>query len=408
MKKILALLALSLGITSINPSEGANAPEAVAQVFPNQPQTIPVPQSVPVPQPSQPDPQPDLLGFDDQIWSRGNRPGDWRSLLRAIDYSLSYLKTGDAKAAYRRLEMPGFSRSRVVRSLARFRQLVISSKTPADLQASVRREFKLYRISRDDRGNALFTAYYTPVHQASRRRTAEYRYPLYQRPSNFARWSKPHPTRAQLQGEDGLSGDRGPLRGYELIWMRDRLEAFLTEVQGSAIIQLTNGSTMSIGYAGATDYPYTSIGKELLKDGRFPPQTKVTIPILEAYFRRNPEVMNLYLPRNERMVFFRSTGSAAPTGSINVPVTPERSIATDKSLMPRGALALIHTKLPYVNASGQLEQRLVSRYVLDQDAGSAIKGRGRVDYYMGTGKQAGDRAGVTGGFGELYYLLLKE
>ncbi|MCY7337079.1 MAG: hypothetical protein LH613_12850 [Chamaesiphon sp.] len=50
---------------------------------------------------------------------------------------------------------------------------------------------------------------------------------------------------------------------------------------------------------------------------------------------------------------------------------------------------------------------MVSRYVLDQDTGSAITGPGRVDYFMGTGKTAGDRAGVTGGPGYLYYLLLK-
>ncbi len=97
----------------------------------------------------------------------------------------------------------------------------------------------------------------------------------------------------------------------------------------------------------------------------------------------------------------------SPIGSLQVPVTPQRSIATDKSLMPAGALALIHTKLPQINASGQIEQRLLSRFVLDQDGGSAIKGAGRVDYYQGIGYEAGIRAGVTGSRGQLYYLLLK-
>ncbi|MGB3638744.1 MAG: 3D domain-containing protein, partial [Rivularia sp. (in: cyanobacteria)] len=87
--------------------------------------------------------------------------------------------------------------------------------------------------------------------------------------------------------------------------------------------------------------------------------------------------------------------------------TPERSIATDKSLMPPGALALVNTRFPYVGYGGRLNYRKVSRFVLDQDTGSAIKTPGRVDYFMGTGKVAGDRAGVTGGNGTLYYLLLK-
>jgi membrane-bound lytic murein transglycosylase A len=94
-------------------------------------------------------------------------------------------------------------------------------------------------------------------------------------------------------------------------------------------------------------------------------------------------------------------------GSLNVAVTPDRSIATDKALMPPGALALVHTQLPFSN-NQQIQQRLVSRYVLDQDTGSAIKGPGRVDYFMGIGKNAGDRAGVTGSTGQLYYLLLKK
>ncbi|HBE36745.1 MAG TPA: murein transglycosylase, partial [Cyanobacteria bacterium UBA11368] len=127
------------------------------------------------------------------------------------------------------------------------------------------------------------------------------------------------------------------------------------------------------------------------------------------FFRRNPLELSNYIPRNNRFIFFRETFGAPAMGSIQVPVTAERSIATDKSLMPPGALALIHTRVPFPTAvKGRMEQRLVSRYVLDQDTGSAIKGPGRVDYYMGTGEVAGDRAGVIGWNGQLYYLLLKE
>jgi membrane-bound lytic murein transglycosylase A len=113
------------------------------------------------------------------------------------------------------------------------------------------------------------------------------------------------------------------------------------------------------------------------------------------------------LPRNERVIFFKETRGAPAQGTLEVPVTAERSIATDKSLMPPGALALIRTQIPYPNRSGALEKALVSRYVLDQDTGSAIEGAGRVDIFMGTGKMAGDRAGLMAHPGELYYLLLK-
>ncbi|MDP8962990.1 MAG: MltA domain-containing protein, partial [Cyanobacteriota bacterium] len=148
------------------------------------------------------------------------------------------------------------------------------------------------------------------------------------------------------------------------------------------------------------------VGRELVKDGKLPLEG-LTLPVLIDYFRASPAELDRYLPRNPRFVFFKETYGAPAMGSIGVPVTAERSIATDKSLMPPGALALINTPIPYPNAAGQLESRMVNRYVLDQDTGGAIQGAGRVDIFMGTGPRAGDRAGLITGTGELYYLLLK-
>lgn len=351
--------------------------------------------------------QSESLGLDEQIWGENGQPGDWRAMLASIDYSLSYLRSPAAAKAYRRYPVSGITRDRVLRSLVRFRQLVVSSPTPAALQAAINREFDLYQSpGRDGKGDVLFTAYYEPVYSASRVPTAEYRYPLYRLPPNFAKWRKPHPTRIQLEGKDALLGAKSRLRGLEMVWLRDRLEAFLVQIQGSARLQLTDGTMMTVGYAAKTNYPYTSIGKELAKDGKLP-LSGLTLPVMIHYFTQHPAELNSYLPRHRGFVFFRETKGAPATGCLGVPVTAERSIATDKSVMPPGALALIHTDIPFVNPIGQIEYRTVSRYVLDQDTGSAIKGPGRVDYFMGTGKLAGDRAGVTGNHGQLYYLLLK-
>lgn len=347
------------------------------------------------------------LGLDEQLWGEPGRTGDWRNMLRAIDQSLRYLDTPLATQAYRRYPVSGVTRDRVRRSLVRFRQLLVAARTPEDLQASVEREFDLYQaIGRDGQGTVDFTGYFEPVYTASRRRTNEFRYPLYKLPPNFSRWSKPHPTRRELEGEDGLQGTRGRLRGLELVWLRDRLESYLVQVQGSARLRLTDGSTIGVGYAGRTDHPYTSLGRELVNDGKFRAE-ELTLPRLLQYFREHPQDLSRYIARNPRFIFFRETPNASPLGTLNVPVTAERSIATDRTLMPPGALALIHTEIPYPSATGDLEQRLVSRYVLDQDTGGAIRGPGRVDIFMGTGAQAGDRAGLINTPGELYYLLLK-
>ena len=348
------------------------------------------------------------LGLDDQLWGRGGDRGDKRSLLASIDNSIEYLRSPKAAEVYRSYPVQGITQDRVLRSLVRFRELLLASNSPEELRTAVGREFVLYQsVGRDNKGTVFFTGYYEPIYQASRTPTPEFRYPLYRQPSDFENWPKPHPTRIQLEGADGLQGASGLLRGAEIVWLRDRLEAFLVQIQGSAQLQLTDGTTMTVGYDSGTDYPYTSIGRELIKDGKLPADG-LTMPVLIDYFRRNPLELSNYIPRNSRFIFFKETNGAPAMGSINVPVTPERSIATDKSLMPPGALALIHTRVPFPNNKGQMEQRLVSRYVLDQDTGSAIRGPGRVDYFMGTGKEAGDRAGVIGWTGELYYMLLKQ
>ncbi|NMG18889.1 murein transglycosylase A [Brasilonema bromeliae] len=430
MRKTLTLFFLSLGVALFIPlcSVFAQVPDLppIPIPVPSQPEILPlpVPVPVPVPKPTQfrhlmsPLMRVDVaticsssyscLGWDEQIWGENGKAGDSKALLTAIDNSLYYLTTDKAAAVYRNYPIREITLDRVRRSLLRFRQLVVSCESPAQLQAAIRQEFVFYQSSGNDRnGNVRFTAYYEPVYTASRVRTPVYQYPIYRRPPDFERWAKPHPKRVDLEGKDALLGDRSRLRGLELFWFANRFDAYMVQIQGSAQLNLTDGTTTSVGYGGATDYPWTSIGKELAKDGKLP-LSGLTLPVMTQYFQQNPNQMDNYLPRWKRFVFFQETGSTGAKGSILVPVTAERSIATDKSIMPPGALALINTSLPFPTEYGQMVPRTVSRYVLDQDAGSAIKGPGRVDYFMGTGKLAGDRAGITGGNGKLYYLLLKQ
>ncbi|MBW4666203.1 MAG: murein transglycosylase A [Cyanomargarita calcarea GSE-NOS-MK-12-04C] len=344
--------------------------------------------------------------LDNQIWGESGGKADKENLLKAIDNSLSYLKTKEATEAYQNYVISEITQARVEKSLKRFRELVVNSKKASDLQAAVNKEFVFYKSTgSDNKGSILFTGYYKPIYLASRVPTPEYRYPIYRLPDDFQSWTKPHPTRLELEGEDALQSSKGKLRGLELFWLRSRMDAFLAQVQGSAVLQFTDKTQTSINYAGNTEHDYVSLGKELIKDGKLS-QSGITLQKVIDYLEKNPESQNVYLPRNPRFIFFKDTKNAPAIGSLNVAVTPERSIATDKSLMPPGALALIRAPFPFVN-QGKIEQRLVSRYVLDQDTGGAIKSPGRVDYYLGVGKEAGERAGAIVNKGELYYFLLK-
>ncbi|MEH2375616.1 murein transglycosylase A [Nostoc sp.] len=330
-----------------------------------------------------------------------------KALMSAIARSLQYLQTANAAAAYQKYQVAGIKRERVFQSLKRFCELLLKTNSPIELHQAIEREFVLYQsVGQDTKGSVLFTAYYEPLYAASRVPTAEYRYPVYRLPPDFNSWTKPHPTRLELEGADGLQAAKGKLRGLELFWFSDRLEPYLAQIEGSARLQLPDGTQTTIGYAGNNAYNYKSIGRELANDGKLPLQG-ITLPIILDYFQKHPQELNIYIPRDRSFVFFQENHGQPAQGSINVPLTAERSIATDKSLMPPGALALIRTSIPFVNPTGKMEERIVSRYVLDQDTGGAIKGAGRVDYFLGTGKLAGDRAGVTVSNGQLFYLLLK-
>ncbi len=345
--------------------------------------------------------------FDNQIWGENGQQPDKKVLISSLDNSLRYLQTNAAKAAYKRYQVSGISRERVIKSLQRFRQLLIESKSAAELNEAVTKEFVFYQsVGHDKQGKVLFTAYFEPLYIASRQPTVEYRYPIYSLPPDLRNWKRPHPTRLDLEGADGLQGSKGKLKGLELFWFKSRLEAYMIHIQGSAKLRLLDGTETTVGYAGNVRHNYQSIGKALIDDGELP-SSGVTMPTILEYFEKDPKKLDVYLPRDPSFVFFQENKGAPAQGSIQVGLSADRSIATDKSLMPPGALALIRSNFPFVKDNGNMEHRIVSRYVLDQDAGGAIKGAGRVDYFLGTGKIAGDRAGVTVSNGQLYYLLLK-
>lgn len=380
MKGLLTLPALALGFSLALPMVLAS-PNWVAVLAPLPPAFTP-----------------DGLGLDEQLFVQ-----DRQALLQAINHSLTYLNSPKAARDYRHYAITTVTQARVKRSLLRFQTLVKQAGSAQALQSAVQREFIFYQASgHDQQGTVHFTGYFEPIYRASRRRTEQYPYPIYRRPPDLAQWGKPHPPRSLLEGTDGR-GHQSPLKGQELLWFQDRLAAFLVQIQGSAKINLPDGQRLSLAFDGATDYPYTSIGKEMIKDGIFQ-SGELTLPKLIDYLQANPAQLERYLPRNQRFIFFRETAATAPArGSLGVPVTAERSIATDKTLMPPGALALLQAPIP----NRQLQKTWVNRYVLDQDTGSAIQGPGRVDVFMGTGALAGDRAGLMSDEGKLYYLLLR-
>jgi membrane-bound lytic murein transglycosylase A len=128
----------------------------------------------------------------------------------------------------------------------------------------------------------------------------------------------------------------------------------------------------------------------------------VSLAGIRRWAQANPQEVEDFLNRNDSFVFFTPIDHS-PHGSLNVPVTGWRSIATDKSLFPRGGVTFVSAKVGYGGDAMAVEQ-----FFMDQDTGGAIRTAGRADLYLGAGDEAERVAGSTRVEGQLYYFFLKE
>ena len=81
---------------------------------------------------------------------------------------------------------------------------------------------------------------------------------------------------------------------------------------------------------------------------------------------------------------------SGPIGGAGLPLTPLRSVAVDRSLWPYGMPAWIETEIP----DGKGGSEKLARLMLAQDTGTAIVGPARIDLFVGSGAEAGHRAGL--------------
>ncbi len=282
-------------------------------------------------------------------------------------------------------------------------QAIGEQGNPMQISAELQREFDVYEsVGWDGSGTVFYTGYYSPVFKASRTRAPGYEYPLYRKPSSLVADPLTGEVRT-LFAERAQIESTGMLAGTELVYLPSRLDAYIVQVNGSAKLEMTDGSVMYVGYAGNNGHEYTSIGRELVKDGKISAD-RLSLPTLRNYFAQNPQELDSYISRNKRFVFFREySGDTWPAGSLGFKVTPRRSLATDKAIFPRGCVVLVTTDK---GPSGGWALP-ASQLMLDQDTGGAIRAPGRGDIYFGIGPSAEASAGRQAAEGRMYYLLLK-
>jgi membrane-bound lytic murein transglycosylase A len=276
----------------------------------------------------------------------------------------------------------------------------------------------------NDKGTVIFTGYYVPVLEGSPVRTSRYRYPLYRKPDDliFADLGKfnikyksdqlsgrlangeliPYYSRDDIDRKGMLTG-----RHLEFLWVDDPVALYSLHVQGSGKIRMPDGKLIMVSYAQSNGRAFRPISKTLIENGKMTIQD-VSYQRIQDYLKAHPDEIHDLFSKNERYVFFRKV-ARDPEGALRLPVTSGRTIATDPDVYPRGALALIRTRKPQFDEQGQIKKWVpFSRFVLNQDAGTAIKGPGRVDVFCGDGPDAEQLAGSLKEKGDIYILLRKK
>ncbi|MEY2785240.1 MAG: Membrane-bound lytic murein transglycosylase precursor [Planctomycetota bacterium] len=384
MKQLAILLVLTLSLTACK-----TTPDYGKPLPPGAPALLPLDKD---------DPRPDMAA---QFDSRAE-------LLPALENSLAWMRK---PTSTRHFPIEGVSHERALLSLERFREILGSATDGIDFSRRIEEEFTIYKSAGWDGkgGGVLFTGYCTPELRGSRVAGGEYRYPLYALPKDLVKGEEgeilgqqtdnglePYPTRSVIEASAMLSG-----KGLELVYLADPIDAYIAHVNGSAFVRLEDGTMLKLGYAGKNGRKYTSLGQELVKEKRLDKES-VSLAGIRRWAQANPQEVEEFLNRNDSFVFFTPI-EHNPHGSLNVPVTGWRSIATDKTLFPRGGVTFVSAKVGYGGDSTAVEQ-----FFMDQDTGGAIRTAGRADLYLGAGDEAERVAGSTRAEGQLYYFFLKE
>ncbi len=339
------------------------------------------------------------------------------SLAAAVRQSRNYLRK---LPAYRSFNYCGrkYSASWLLKSTETLLGIIKKSTTDDMLNRRIADKFDVCQaVGGDGDGAMLVTGYFAPRFEGSLQRMPPFIYPLYRVPDNLV-------GRQDVAADDDTVGrledgrlvpywsraeieEKNLLAGYELVYLADPMDAFILQVQGSGKIRLRDGTVRRVQYAAANGRPYRSIGRLLVREGKMRLED-VDLPRLRQYMENHPAERDRILRYNESFVFFRWGDEQGPVGSLGETLTNGRSIAVDHNCFPPGALCFLRTRRPVIDKGGRvLRWTPLSRFVLVQDSGSAIKGPGRLDFFWGDGDYARIAAGTMKHTGQLYFLVEK-
>lgn len=296
-------------------------------------------------------------------------------------------------------------------------QTFTASSGERDIAAFFELNFDPWQVvNADDSSTGMITGYYEPLLHGSRTRSDRFRYPLYAVPRDLLviDLSSVYPDLKHRRLRGRIEANRvvpylargeietgEPLKGGEIAWVDDAVDAFFLHIQGSGQVELENGERIRIGYADQNGHPFRSLGRLLIDRGEIPAE-RASMQGIKEWARRNPRKVQEFLNENPSYVFFRELPGdlPGPIGALGVALTPERSIAVDPRVVALGVPVYLATTWPNT-------QEPLQRLMVAQDTGGAIAGGVRADFFWGFGDAAGSQAGRMRQSGRMWVLLPK-
>ena len=286
-----------------------------------------------------------------------------------------------------------------------------SFKSNREFRAFLKKNFQPYAVNNAQKG--LFTGYYEPEIEGSLVQTEEYATPVYGLPQNIIRIDlekfnpkykgeilfgkqegkeiTPYLTRREIEtGKTKVPADI-------IAWVKEPVDLFILQIQGSGILKLPEGNKIGIGYNGNNGHLFTGIGSVMAKKGLLK-KGVYTMSEIRDWLIKHPKQAQKLMHENKRYIFFKKLDKPGAVGSLGVPLTAGRSLAVDPAFIPLGSFLWLqtdHDKTP------------LNRLMTAQDTGSAIKGVIRGDFFWGTGEKALKEAGRMRSQGTYFLLLPK-
>jgi membrane-bound lytic murein transglycosylase len=277
----------------------------------------------------------DSITFEDDL--------NFENMIKAIDRHLVYFKNNKYMNVKFKLGDKSYKRSDLKNSMVEFKKLVnkalacqeILKKTVCEtnFSNSINLKFSIFKPipNKDEVGHELkksrFTAYYSPSLKGSKTKSDIYKYAIYAKPKQTKYQSY---TREQIQYEGKLLN-----KGLELFYVSDSmLDLWLLHVEGGGIIEeiLEDGSKKLhyLSYNGTNKKKFTMLSTYMLAQNMITSSDR-SLRAQRAYIQENPSKEREIISSSKSYVYFKTT-KTEPLGVRNIPLTMNRSMASDKNL----------------------------------------------------------------------------